>query len=843
MIKNVREQNIDRNWKFNYGIYNPWTHLRGSDDSLTVNLPHDYMISSDVSADAPSGPAMGYYNGQVGNYTKHLHIPAEWSGNKVFLHFDGVMMNSTIDVNGNLAGKQHYGYVPFQLDITPFVNFGEKNRVTVTVNPSMQPNSRWYTGAGIYRSVSLVCTPMIHITNGGIYTYTNRVEYENETAVRAHLTTEVTVANDLSDTHLVQTEVAIEPEQGTSEAIVRRAVIQVKAGSSAVIPIKLTVDDPRLWSDRNPEMYRVRVKVTDLGVFSNSLKPIATDEASVDEAQILTGIRTITVDSTDGLRINGQTVKLKGACIHHDNGMLGAVSLYDAEYRKIKIMKDNGFNAIRCAHNPASRDLLRACDRLGMYVMDEAFDAWGMGKQPGDYHQFFDSDWQSDLEKMITSHRNHPSIIMWSTGNEIVERGGLGDGYELALQLAEATRKLDRSRPVTNGLCSYWSGLDDQSNDDMVKQKYSTGLAESIEQNILIARDNTMWEERSEPFVSMLDVVGYNYAEERYALANEMFPERVIAGTESYPMAIAQIWPLVEKMPHVIGDFTWTGWDYIGEAGIGRVMYVDKNDPLLKAGPYALMTVPIEYPWRLADDADFDINGRMTPQGAYRKIVWGSKETHIFTADPGKNDQVEIVNKWGWPQLYDCYTWDVEEGHKVKAVVYSSAQEVALLLDGQLIEKKSVGENEAFTVVFNLPYKPGCLEAVSYTDGQEVSRACLKTTSEAKKIRVVAEADSMIADGHCLNYVNIELVDATGHAVYADKVLRASISGAAELIGFGSANPITDENYTSGVFSTYHGRAMAIVRSGYEAGEAVLKVSCEDLETVNVKISVFDGGN
>ena len=429
---------------------------------------------------------------------------------------------------------------------------------------------------------------------------------------------------------------------------------------------------------------------------------------------MLFGIRTVEADVKHGLRINGRTVKLKGGCLHHDNGVIGAVSLYDAEARKVRKLKEVGFNAIRTTHNPPSAALIEACDRLGMYVFDEAFDAWGMGKQPGDYNQFFDTDWEKDLAAFVRRDRCHPSVILWSTGNEITERAGLNDGYVWATRLAEAVRALDPSRPVSNGICSFWNGLDDQL---MTEQLRRWEEGETLQNADLGGAKDLLWEHVTEAFANGLDVVGYNYLEDKYEQDHEMFPERVILGSENYPVQVGRHWPMIERTPWVIGEFTWTAWDYIGEAGIGRATFVEPGDPHMKEGASPWLGGS-PFPWRTANDADFDITGGLRPQGVYRRIVFGSDETGLFSYDPANTGKLEVLTPWGFPGVWDSWTWRGQENRPVDVLVFSGAEEVELLVNGEAVGRLRPGEATVHdmpgTFLFHTTYAPGTLEAVSY---------------------------------------------------------------------------------------------------------------------------------
>ena len=831
----MRSINIDRAWKFNHGLYAGFGALMGRDTSVEVNLPHDYMIESEVKPDAAAGPAGGYFTEGVAHYTKLMDIPAEWENDIVYLSFDGVMMNATIDVNGGKAALQHYGYAPFCVDITPYIYCGKENRVTITVNPSMQPNCRWYSGAGIFRSVSLIHVPKLHIANDGIFAYTKSIEYDEAgKPLAACMASRINIVNKTLENKMALVKVWLTADGDDAILVERQAKIHVNPNAEETAYISLTLDAPLLWDCDDPNLYRLYASVTDLGEFRTH--HLEKENGTTDEADTLFGIRTITVDARHGLRINNKTVKLKGGCLHHDNGILGAVSLYDAEARKLSILKKIGFNAVRTTHNPPSAAFMEACDRLGIYVFDEAFDAWGIMKQPGDYNMFFETDWEKDLTAFIMRDRNHPSVIIWSTGNEIPERGGLNNGYTLATKLANHVKSLDMSRPVSNGICSFWNGLDEELTAINMQKLMALMSGEPAGvQNVDFGTEDLSWETCSEAFTNGLDIVGYNYMEDKYPRDHELYPERVILGSENYPKEIGKRWPMVESSDYVVGDFTWTACDYIGEAGIGKSVFMTRDDPRLKMGPTALMSHTSEFPWRLANDADVDINGNILPQGYYRSIVWGSEATALFSYDPATYGQTELLSMWGFTAPLRNWSWAGHEGKPVKLVVFSRAEEVEILVNGVSIGRKKAGEALAIedlplSFVFEAKYEPGEVVAISYTDGREVSRDVMATTGAPAKLVIVPEKIETVADGHSLIYVPVEVHDENGCLVNdAALSLNASVSGSGELLGFGSANPITAENYTTGRFTTYQGRALAIIRSGYVPGEITLTVKAEGL--------------
>lgn len=819
----MRSISLDGKWTFRRGYLDSITMME-QDPGVLVDLPHDGMIGTPVSPDAPAKADSGYYTGGLTNYTRYVFVPEEWQGSCVGLKLDGVMMNASVDVNGSRVGMCHNGYAPFYVDLTDYVTFGENNRVTINVNTSMQPNSRWYSGSGLYRGVCLMNGPRVHIVPDGLYVFTKEINDGY-----AFLEALVEVVNTELQNCMAEVELTLYYDGREEVAAQTKRVIEIGHGKTENARLTLTVKDPLLWDADSPNLYRVKAKVRKLGIYTTHFVP--GEDVTVDEAEAVFGIRTVTADPVHGLRINGKTVKLKGGCLHHDNGLLGSVSLPGSEERKVRKLKSIGFNAIRTAHNPPSAALIECCDRLGMYVFDEAFDAWGIGKRGGDYHQFFETDWEKDLTAFVKRDRIHPSVILWSTGNEIPERAGLGDGYGKATKIAERIRSLDGTRPVSNGICSLWSGLDDK-----------LAIGQNQAQNAGDGMKATLWETVTEPFTNGLDVVGYNYMEDIYERDHEMFPERVILGSENFPNQIGFRWPMVEKLPYVIGDFTWTAWDYLGEAGLGKAAYVEPDDPKAPRFPWDLMpdrTSP--YPWRLANDADFDITGFRCPQGDYRSVVWGNEETFLYSMHPDTFGKKEVVSMWGFPYVLRNWNYEGLEGHPTELVVFSKADEAEVFVNGKSIGRKPVSKERPFpySVRFETTFQPGEVIAVSYQNGKEVSRATLVTTGSAQRIRLVPEKSVMAADGHDLIYVNIEITDRDGRVVPdAAVALRANVSGAGRLAGFGSANPITEEDYTDIETVSYRGRALLIMRAGYESGTCSVEICANGFEPVKAEFRI-----
>ena len=834
-MSNIRSYRLDE-WKFGYGQPNSNDILLRKDKAQTVSIPHDALIGTETDKDAPSGPSGGYYKTSCIYYYRYVFIPREWENDKVYLYFDGAMINAQVNVNGSDAALHHYGYSPFWVDLTDYLTFGEDNRITVTLTPDQEPFSRWYSGMGLYRPVYLVHTPRVHFKGNALYAFTKNIDFDAQgNAETAYLEVRADIQNDSLKKALVRVTFYLTDRQGqivcqNGRKAESQTLIEVGAGKSAQARQTLTLDAPKLWNDQHPYCYQLHAKAVAEGTFTTHI--VKSDNACVDEDAVTFGVRTISADARHGLRINGQTVKLKGACLHHDNGLLGAASLEDAEERKVRRLKEIGFNAIRTAHNPPSAYLLEVCDRLGMYVIDELFDVWNMAKVPGDYHLFFASDWRQDLQASVRRDRCHPSVIFWSTGNEICERGGLGSGYQLAAEIAEAFRSLDQSRLITNGICSFWAGQDDRNTLKSLDKVMN--VPDTVLQNADITEDD-VWERLTEAFACSLDVVGYNYLEDHYAKDHEWYPERVMLGTENYPNKIGVHWPMIEKTPYVIGDFTWTAVDYIGEAGVGKSAFLDEDDPKWKAGPFALMSHDSQYPWRLANDADLDICGFTTPQGYYRHIVFGSMDTALFSYDPAVYGKKELISLWGFTDVRKSWNWKGFEGKNVTLAVFSRADEVEIFVNGVSIGRKEKDQSLAaampYTFTFDTVFQPGKVEAVSYKGGSKVSADTLETTGAPAKISLTAEKQTIEADGESLAYVCAEVQASQGQLVPdADLPVMAAVdpdSSCGSLAGFGSSAPMTMDNYTKGLGHTYRGRALAIVRAGQKPGPVHLTVSSQ----------------
>ena len=584
-------------------------------------------------------------------------------------------------------------------------------------------------------------------------------------------------------------------------------------GETALVRQRFYVQHPRLWSPDHPSLHTATV---DLGV---------------GEPTVVTfGIRTVTVDPRKGLRINGEPVLLRDACLHSDNGPLGAAAIGRADERRIELLKEAGFNAIRTAHNPASPAMLDACDRLGMLVMDEAFDMWTRFKTPYDYAAEFPQWWAADLEAMVAKDRNHASVIMYSIGNEIAEVG-TPHGARWARRMAEHVRALDPTRLVTNGINPFLAVIDEVP----AIAEESGGLNEMMAAEggpFAVVSASESAGRRTAESSAPLDVLGLNYAESRYVIDQDLFPHRVIVGSETFPSQIGRLWPMVRDAPNVIGDFTWTGWDYLGEVGIGATAYAEDPD--------AVPGLEREYPYLTAWCGDLDITGWRRPVSYYREIVFGLRaEPYIAVQRPEHHGHtITMQSPWGWSDSVSSWTWPGFEGQPVVVEVYADADEVALLLDGVEVSRATVGERHPMMATLEIAYRAGELTAVAYRDGGEVGRTSIATATTPARLTATADRTDLRNDDADLAFVAVELRDDNGVLITtADRAVTVEVEGAGVLAGMCSANPKTAERFDADTWRTFDGRALAVVRPS-ATGEVVVTVSADGLGPVRLTLSV-----
>lgn len=791
-----RTTSLDADWRFLRGDA-AGAEQPAFDDSAwrTLDVPHDWSIEDLPPAPAaepgqktplrigpfapdesPSHHFTGHTLGGIGWYRKTFTVAEP--GRHVSVLFEGVYMNAEIWLNGHRLGEHPNGYTSFTFDLTPHLNApGAANVLAVRVRNEGR-NSRWYSGSGIYRHVWLTVTDPIHVPTWGLFVTTPEVSAE-----RASVYVNVEVKN---------------PGANAAPAVIRATVrdaarrevgrheyaVELPASETSSIGQSIIVPAPVLWSPATPALYSAEVE-------------IVVEGRVTDTVSTRFGIRSLAFDAEHGFRLNGRTLKLKGGCIHHDNGPLGAAAIDRAEERKIELLLANGYNAVRTSHNPPSPALLEACDRLGMLVIDEAFDQWNESKERNaqDYHRFFKDWFARDIASFVRRDRNHPSVIMWSIGNEIPEQFRADDTGRL---LREAVRSHDTTRPVTQAICTDWGK---------------------------VIKD---WDNLSDPAFPHLDVSGYNYLPEKYEGDHARHPDRVMYGSESFPKDALAYWQPVEKHPYVIGDFVWTAMDYLGEAGLAHALLSNEKGSFF-----------MPWPWFNAWSGDLDLCGFKKPQSFYRDVIWRRSQIEMMVHAPIPPGLTEELSWWAWPDESPSWNWSGHEGTPLQVNVYSRCEAVRLTLDGRVIGEAPVSEATKLTASFTVPYAPGELRAFGLVGGQIVAETSLRTTGAAARLRLTADRTTLRPDRNDLAYVTVEVVDAAGRRVPdADRLVRFSVTGAGELAGQASAAPRSPASFRAPERKTHQGRCLAILRPsiGANAGTITLRAEADGLDPAELMI-------
>ena len=744
----TQRQLFDNGWQF--------TH---DGKTINVDLPHDWAIAyAPDPATGTSGTDGGWYPGGKGEYRKTFATPKT---EIVKLHFEGVYQKAEVFVNGQKAGQHAYGYTPFTVDVTPYLYQDKReNEVVVKVDNSEQPNCRWYTGSGIYRHVWLQAMPALHIAENGVFVTTHDISAE-----RAIVGVEVTVAN--------------ESDRDRNAMVVVDSgmmMVAVPARQTKTVATSYAVRNPYLWSPDDPYLYETKVELKESGIV-------------IDEHRARFGIRSFSYDAEGGYVLNGKPLLINGACVHHDDGVLGAMAFDAAEIRKVRQMKEAGFNLIRTSHNPTTRAFLDACDSLGMLVIGEAFDGWRTAKKPYDYSTLIDSCYREDIRAMVERDRNHPSIICWSIGNEVIERKDIRV-ITTARQLKQAILDYDKTRPVTEALCAW--------DDD--------------------------WE-IYDPHFDVLDIGGYNYMIHKHATDHQRNPRRVMWQTESYPRDAFQNWALVHGYPYIIGDIVWTGLDYLGEAGIGRYYYEGE-----RAGEHYVDGGQPD--WHGAYCGDVDVTGWRKPISHYREMLWkDSKDLYMAVKEPDGYHGKILETRWSvWP-TWESWNWPSWEGKPIDVEVYTKAPEVTLYLNDKPIGTKAVSQSTEYKAVFTVPYEAGTLRAEA--GGK---RATLSTAGEPARLRLTADRSVMTAGGQDLSFITVEIIDREGHVCPNAAIpCEAIVKGQGTLLSFASADLKDCEPYTSPRVTTWKGRALLVVRSSQKKGKAQVSIK-SSLPTASIFI-------
>lgn len=774
----------------------------------SVNLPHDWSVKGQLSPTLAS--ATGYLPGGIGWYRKSLMVPQEKQGEKVYLYFEGVYNRSEVFVNGHSLGKRPNGYISFMYDATPYIEYGKENLIAVRVDHSLSADSRWYTGSGIYRDAWVVYANPVHIAQWGVYAYPSKVSKGQAT---------VSVEVELENGMAAKGSYTVTNELSFNGKVVAKGSkkIAVNGNATGKQAFELKVSNPQLWSIDNPNLYQLKTSVYEGGKL-------------IDQTTTNTGIRTLTFDSDRGFALNGNWMKVKGVCIHHDAGVLGSAVPRDVWKRRLETLKSVGCNAIRTSHNPQAPDLYDLCDELGLLVMNEAFDEWEFAKRkwlegwnvgtPGfeGTFDFFEEWGERDLADMVRRDRNHVSVFAWSIGNEVdypndpyshpVLDGGEETGFtqpifggykkdapdamrlgDIAKRLAAVVRKYDTTRPVTAGLA---------------------GVAMSNETE----------------YPGALDIAGYNYTEGMYHSDHEKYPNRVIYGSENRHELGA--WKAVRDNEHVFGQFLWTGIDYLGESG--------------------------RWPSRGFYSGLLDFGGFIKPRGYYRQSLWSAEPmAYIGTyPTPGKGSRSQMKDVWSQldaenegnyrertPSMDAWNIWNYQEGQSIRVVCYTNAAQARLELNGKEVGKVQPYNDETGIIYWDIPYQAGKLEVIGLDKaGKEITRNAIQSSARPHALTIQSvEKEVSKEDG--LIQVVLQVVDEKGIPVMlSDNEVTCDIAGPAKLLGLEASNNEDMTDYTDNVHRTFHGRILAYIQANGEEGDVHVRFTSPWLKGVETTIKV-----
>ncbi|MFN8257776.1 MAG: glycoside hydrolase family 2 TIM barrel-domain containing protein [Bacteroidales bacterium] len=769
---------FDNDWKFYRGGAQGAENPEFNDNLWkNIDLPHDWSIENLPGSDSPfsvnaiSQVSGGFTTGGTGWYRKKFNLPAE--GKTVILQFDGVYMNAEVWLNGQYLGNHPYGYTSFWFDISEKLKPGQENVLAVKVKNEGE-NSRWYSGSGIYRHVWLKIVNPVHFAQWGTIVTTEL----SEKSAKVNIHTKIENQSGKDGKIKLVTTILSPDATEISKSVAESGILKNQTGE---FNSEIIINSPKIWDIESPSLYL-------------SVCEVYMDDNLVDKQENKFGIRSVQFDINKGFILNGKPLKLKGGCFHHDHGPLGSKSYDRAEERRVELLKASGFNAIRCSHNPPAPAFLDACDKLGMLVIDEAFDMWQYPKNQNDYHLYFKDWWQKDIESMVMRDKNHPCIILWSIGNEIPGMDN-PDVVETAKMLAAFVKKLDPSR-------------------------------------LVIAAVNNL-NPKKDPYFSALDIAGYNYGsggdhlkESIFDLDHQRVPQRIMVQTESYPLEAFQSWMDVLEHNWLIGDFVWTAFDYIGEASIGWRGYMQEQN---------------FYPWNLAYCGDIDICGWKRPQSYYRDALWKPNQLSVFV-QPTKpsfdeNPNRQFWSKWHWFDDVADWNWKGYENQSFKVKAYSSCEQAELFLNGKSLGKQKTDRSTKFTAQWEVPYQPGELKVVGYQGKKIVNTTNLKTADGPTLLKISADKLKIKANNQDLSYITIELTDNKGIVnPKAENLLEFEISGPGNIVGVGNANPLSTESFQGNKRNAWHGKCLLIVKSTNEPGLITVKVSTPGFKSQNLSI-------
>ena len=744
-----------------------YAHL-GMGDWKKVTLPHDAAFYEPRTPDSPGGINTGFFAACDYEYVKDFTAPDGAS----YIEFEGVYHRSEAYLDGKACPTHPNGYFGFRVPVSE-----GPHQIRIVARNAEQPSSRWYSGAGIYRPVSLVCLPKEHILPESITIRT--LDYQLR---RVSISFETTGGGTVK-----------------AEILGEEGILEMQSTSEN--SITLCLPGTGLWSPENPKLYTCRLTYGE------------------DVQEVSFGIRTVEVDAREGFRINGQRTLLLGACMHHDNGMLGAAGHPFAEHRKVALLKKAGYNAIRSSHNPISREILSACDRLGILVLDEYVDMWYIHKTQYDYAGLFEENWQNDLRLLVEKDKNHPSVVMYSIGNEVSETAQ-PKGISLTGQMTEYLHHLD-DRPVTCGINIFFNYLSSLGfgvySDEKAKaqsekaEKKSRGKKKAVGSEFINGIAGLFGAEfmkfgatlhgsnvKTRDAFACLDVAGYNYGIKRYRRDLKNYPDRVILGSETFAGDAKAFYDLAQNHPALIGDFVWTGMDYLGEVGLGAWEYKDY-------APDFKHTVG----WLTAGCGTIDLAGTETGQMAYTQAAFGQSVIRIAVVPVCFSGEKHSPAAWRVSNAMESWSWDGCEGRKASVEVYSRDYEAELLLNGKSAGRRRLPKNGRVT--FTVPYEPGELTAIGYDrEGNETGRTSLHSAGPDTKLHLIPEMEK-VRQGDLL-YVHLRYTDGEGmQKPQVRGVIEVSVTGG-QLLALGNACPYNERGYLTPETETYYGEALAIVK-------------------------------
>ncbi|MET3026937.1 sugar-binding domain-containing protein [Flavobacterium sp. UW10123] len=774
-------EDFNKNWNFKLGDYPEAINANfNASDWRTLQLPHDWSIEGAFDKDAKTKQAQGFLPAGKGWYRKVFTISANWKNKTISIEFDGVFKNSEVFINGKSLGIRPNGYISFGYDLTQYLKFGQSNTIAVKVDNDAQPNSRWYTGSGIYRNVRLVASEKLHVGKWGTFVTTPEVSAEKS---KIHL--EVTIDNDnavAKEFKLVTSIVNAENKEVANFTSTEK----IGAKTSEKKVHDLVLNQPKLWSTENPYLYKVITKVYEKSKL-------------VDNYETPLGFRFFNFDSEKGFSLNGVPTKIYGVCLHHDNGALGAVENIHAVRRKLILMKEMGANAIRMSHNPHSLEMMQLCDEMGFIVQDEAFDVWKKKKVTNDYHKDWDEWHKQDLEDFIKRDRNHPSVMMWSIGNEIREQFD-STGIAITRELAKIVKSLDTTRPVTSALTEnvieknfiYQSGALDLLGFNYKHEDYKDFPTKFKGQKILASESVSALETRGH--YDQSDVIKA-WPTKYGALfdGNADWTVSAYDQVKSYWGAThEENWKTIKSQDFMAGTFIWTGFDYIGEPD------------------------PYPYPARSSYFGIVDLAG--LPKDVY----------YMYQSEWSKKTVLHILPHWNWTKDQEINVW----------AYYNNADEVELFLNGKSLGKKSK-QNDDLHIEWKVKYEPGTLKAVSRKSGKVVLEKEIKTAGQASKIDLKVDKTAIKNDTYDLVYVTVSMLDKDGNVLpNAMDLINFEVNGGGKLVGVDNGYQANLESFKANSCKLFNGKCVVIIQSNGKGGNIQLKATAAGLQTSKIEVKV-----